>query len=83
MCSSVKRSRRPSSDVRTGGRAYDVYVTNMFILSYLLVGLNGYSSSVKLINFRYTLGTGRGGGGAGSKELEARAELMGGRCGGN
>ena len=39
--SSVKG--RPSSDVRTR-RAYDVYVTNMFILSYLLVGLNGYSS---------------------------------------
>ena len=29
------------------------------------------------------LGTGRGGGGDGSKELEARAELMGGQCGGN
>ena len=37
--------------MRTGGRAYDV--CNMLILSYLLVGLNGYGSSVKLTAFRY------------------------------
>ena len=30
-----------------------MYVTTMFILSYLLVGLNGYGSSVKLTAFRY------------------------------
>ena len=38
--------------MRTGGRAYDV-CNNIYILSYLLVGLNGYGSSVKLTAFRY------------------------------